>query len=462
MLHPPFKKIKGIQFTSWANSRLPDQIWIALLMTHLDRTLAIDAFRQVAIASQGSFVSGNDIDITLTGLAKLPIEHFETIMNIIFSADGADIALSPLLLFEDLPGRDRWIRFIKPHSEISSWEILARTIALTLWHQSEEATDVRWAKVLFKVAAGQLHLQTEEQFLRLAEYPTFGDIRETRPFVRALENGFNPESDYTEQNNWASSFWLQCLKRTPCGNSIKPKCAPPKACTSRMQINQIGVALTETYNSTISTTENDTRHLASFGLVQYANSIVTELLGIGVSQGILGRLGLRSILESYITLGYLAKVDDPAEWEAYRIYGQGQAKLAMLKVDDFESPPSFVSSGLLEQIASEDRSPEFVSINIGHWANVDCRRLSQEADLKESYDQFYPWSSAFIHGNWGSVRTTTMSTCGNPLHRLHSTLQPVANHLDDVIPDCCEMLDSMIEILEQLHNVSLPRASQNA
>src|SRR5229473_1643240 len=90
----------------------------------------------------------------------------------------------------------------------------------------------------------------------------------------------------------------------------------------------------------------------------------------------------------------------------------------MLKVDDFVDPPTFVTAELLEELASEDKAPYFLSINLGHWANQDLRKLSEATGCKEEYDRFYPWTSAFVHGNWAAIRAACISVCGNPLHRL--------------------------------------------
>jgi hypothetical protein len=190
--------------------------------------------------------------------------------------------------------------------------------------------------------------------------------------------------------------------------------------------------------------------------------IVSELLGIGVSQGILGRLGLRAILEAYVTLAYLSTKDDQSLWAAYRAYGQGQAKLAMLKVEDLIDTPSFVTAELLEQLASEDKGPEFLSINLGHWANADLRKLSDAAGVKQAYDRIYPWTSAFVHSNWAGVRAASTVTCGNPLHRLHAVIQPAGNALDDAMGDACDIADTMLSIVEKLYSVKLARVTVRA
>jgi hypothetical protein len=387
-------------------------------------------------------------------------EHLaERIIQLVCSAPGARDVLEPLLLFPNLPGKERWQPHLNSVVGLDAWDTLASATAQVLYHQSQGATDTRWARVLFRVATGQMHLQTQEQFLRLAEYPYFADEKEVGGFIRASEMAENPAHDYSTRSRWVESFWKQCLDRTPCGEFFRPAINAPAPATTRSHVHRVVEELAQAARGTASTTGRDARHAAAFGLTAYVLGILTELLGFGVAQGILGRLGLRAMFEAFVTLRYLADKDDPALWEGYRTYGQGQAKLALLKVDELADAPAFVTSDLLNQLASEDKAPEYLSINLGHWANADLRRLSEGAGVKHVYDRIYPWTSAFVHGNWASVRATTMATCGNPLHRLHAVVQPSSNVLDDVLAEACDLADEMLAILEQLYGVTMPRVT---
>ena len=456
LLHPPFQRLPGLTLTSWTQARFPDQLWMSLLVTQLDREFGIEILRTVAKACQGEFKPGVDLDLTFTGLAAMPEHLAERIIQLVCSAPGAQDALEPLLLFSDLPGLERWKPYLNSVVALDSWNGLAETVAKVLYHQSQAATDTRWARALFRVATGQMVLQTQGQFRQLAEYPYFADEKEAGGFIRISEMAENPARDYSERICWAESFWKQCLDRTPCGEFFIPAVKTPATATTRTRVFVVLEALAEAARVTASTTGRDARHAATFGLSAYVLGILVELLGIGIAQGILGRLGLRAILEAYITLSYLASKDDPLLWEGYRTYGQGQAKLALLKVDEFVAAPSFVTSELLDQVASEDKAPEYLSINLGHWANADLRKLSDTAGVKDAYDRIYPWTSAFVHSNWASVRVTTMATCGNPLHRLHAVLQPSSNVLDDVLEDACDLAEAMLTIVNQLYGTTLP------
>jgi hypothetical protein len=455
MLHPPAQRIERLHFTSWVHTRLPDQLPAALLITNLDRTLALNVLRRVAHSCQGEFKPGQDLDLTLSGIAEMPEVLRKRIIDMLCSREDARDALEPLLLFDDLPERESWLRYLGQGVRLETWTQLAGTVARVLSHQSQEATDTRWARVLFKVATGQ-NCVPEAHFQWLTQYPNDGDQRKVRPSIRASEIAEDPRQDYSARDRWAESFWLQCLKRTRCDNFLRHNFQTSSIGTSRAQVLAVLRELSEIALSTAATSGRNARHGAAFGLAAYALNILVELFGIGAAQGILGRLGLRAIFEAFATLMYLAAKDDPALWETYREYGQGQAKLAMLKTDDFSDPPGFVSPELLEELATEDKAPYFLSINLGHWASLDLRKVCEASDCKDEYDRIYPWTSAFVHANWAGVRAASMSICGNPLHRLHAVIQPAGNALGDVIDDACDLVDQMLDCLAKLYSITLP------
>jgi hypothetical protein len=45
--------------------------------------------------------------------------------------------------------------------------------------------------------------------------------------------------------------------------------------------------------------------------------------------------------------------------------------------------------------------------------------LAEQSGTKDAYDAHFGWNSAFVHGQWAAVRDGTLTTCLNPLHRLH-------------------------------------------
>ena len=104
---------------------------------------------------------------------------------------------------------------------------------------------------------------------------------------------------------------------------------------------------------------------------------------VGASTTVNARFIVRSLLEIYITLGFLLKRDDEKLWDTFRVFGSGQAKLAFLKLETSAKQPSSISSDTLQKMANEDLWQEFLSIEVGHWAKSNLRDLATQAGFKD-------------------------------------------------------------------------------
>lgn len=452
-LIPPLLDVPNLAFTSWMNERLPEMLWAALLVTNLKRKDALALFRKVAEYAQRFESSSESVDITHSGLQRLDADSRKEILEIISFDPDAKKALRPVLLLKELPSRDVWQDAIndQPHSE--DWNLLAAAAARTLDHQSEESTDCRWMRVLFQLTAGRIKFlqKMAETVKGLLYYPNYGDLRRVRPSIRAMEGGLAGILAETE-SEWAPKFWAQCLTDTPCiGASNEANLTLPKVGTTVTRLNETYEHIVDHGHATRQTSAVDPKHDTVFGTVLYCLSILRELLGVGLSQSILGRMALRTLVESYITLAYLVKKDDPKLWQSYRVFGAGQAKLALLHLDRFDEKPGYVNMITLEDLANEDLWQEFLPINLGHWEKSNLRSSSEKAGVKNDYDRFYPWTSAYLHGHWGAIRDSVFETCRNPLHRLHRIPRTRHRALDDVLSDACYLVDKMLALLDSCY-----------
>ena len=230
------------------------------------------------------------------------------------------------------------------------------------------------------------------------------------------------------------------------------------------RLSEVYDLLVERTYETRTTSHVDARHDTAFGMGLYCLGLLQEVFRLGNCNAISARLSLRTIVECYITLSYLAKKDNADLWLTHRIHGAGRTKLAFLKLDRSDDVPNYVDVQTLEELANEDRWQELQDIDLSHWDCTDLRKMSEEVGVKDIYDRFYDWPSAFTHGNWCAIRDAVFDTCGNPLHRYHRIPRQSIRALPDVIPDACQLVDKVLGVVSQLypafpHRVTLENIS---
>lgn len=446
---PPLMKMPKLQFSSWHAERLPEMAWAVLLISSLDRQAGLDIFRRAAKFIDDLEASEKIHDVTFSGLEKLPEARREAFIALIANDEPAKLAMSPLLVLEDFPGRASWERYLDSSiPREKAWQALAKGVLLTLDHQSQESTDCRWMRVLAMLLAGKLKLPAREAVSEFLDYPTVGDMRKVRPSIRATEISFPMET-----SEWPAKFWEQCMLKTPCSSMTWTYEEAPR---SRPALTPEGIAtawlnLRSHFHSSIMTTAPDARHDTAFGMGFYALALAGDILRGNIEDSISGRLALRTLVECNITLAYLLKLDDPAVWKSFRAYGAGQAKLAFLKSEESGNPAASVDVARLERLANEDVWMEFLPINVGHWEGSNLRDMSIKAGVKAIYDRFYSWTSNFSHGHWAAVRESVFDTCANPLHRLHRVPRASLNVLPSVSTDAAEIIDGILELVLQAY-----------
>ena len=431
-------------FSSWSNERLPEMLWAAIIRVIVDQDYAILEFRRiiefVAQHKQKEKLS----DLTISGIAKLDEDIRNEFLEQLLSNKLTASALTVLTLFEKLPARESWLKYL-PSTE-PDIDVLMMAVGMCLPHQSQESTDCRWLKVMLTVVSGQFHAP-REMVEEWVNYPYKGDLRKIRPSIRSCEMVQNPmvKQDLT----WLNNFWDEAWANSPCVEIIvddNSEQAIDAICTKE-EVDILRDELKLHWSKTHSTTDIDAKHDGIFGISFYVLTILDELLVVGIGTGILGRLGLRTILECHISLRYLLLKGDKELWKKWRTYGAGQAKLNALRFDELMEPPKFINIETIEAIAGEDLWEEFINIELGSWSGSDLRKMSDKAGVKPAYDQHYSWTSGYSHGTWGALRESCFETCANPVHRLHR--YPKQKPLPDTLHDACTLVNEILEDLSK-------------
>lgn len=446
----PFNALPGLTHSSWVNDRLPDMLWAILLTEALPRDDYLSIFRQI-ISSARNF-RGTKAFITHSQLERVSSRDFVQIFGPILSDRKSLNVLSPLLLFDELPDLRHWKARLPSPDQEQAWHALARAVAGTLDHQTESATDIRWLKVAFLGIQHRVRFPEKmaQQIAEMLNYPNAGDLRSVRPFIRSLEISVSQIT--SSPTSWPDHFWDFCYESTSCDlqDIEQPKIDFPYG-ESSQSFADTYLRLVEHFHETLLTTKIDPRHDGAFGLALYGLTLVASSFRPHSTRPA-GRLLLRSLVEVYITLAYLLKQKSDELWLQYRQHGNGQSKLAFLKISDANGAlPRYVNVRTLEALSNDDMWQEFIDIDVGHWAGLDLRRMSEAANVKDIYDKYYNWPSSFVHAQWGAVRNTVYDFCINPLHKLHRIPRPPRLDLEDVGWDCMILGNLILELLDSAY-----------
>jgi len=456
VLKSPLHEIQELTFSSWRDTYLPETLWAILLAGQLPRDRYLGVFREVLGRLQAKAKKYKGRTLSHSSLARLPQKDFNHLFENICKSPEVSDALTPLMLIKCLPDRKRWKNLLEDSVDDLAWKQLAACVARSIYHQSQEATDCRWLRLMSMVVRGivQFSSSMETRVEQLYHYPKKGDMRSVRPFIRAGEMSTRrPEWETGENPAWAEEFWGECFDSTSClplemymeGNS-------PDYRALFVEIHSVYEILTDYFMDTIQTTGLDPKHDAAFGLTFYVLHILFLTAKGDFGRTTQGRLILRCVFEAYGNLRYLAVKDDSSLWLAYRNYGSGQAKLAFLKNIDESKLPSFLKLENLEALANEDMWIEFRDVNLGAWANKNLRELAIDGGFKDEYDRYYDVLSGYVHSNWAAVRESIFVECVNPLHRFHRIPVPPRVHFPDVIPDLVDIANKCLEQVGALYS----------
>ncbi len=478
-LPSPFSALgDNIGMTSWRDNGLNEMLWAALIRANFEQEVSIRLFNKIIINAREADPDHKDTYITHSVLSVLDDKQFDFIMMPVLENPEFTEVLSSLLYLECLPDKHHWERHLnKPANENSHSEYLMKAIAFCMEHQSQEATDIRWFRLMYFISVQQRLFfpesmsETLEGFRR---YPNYGDQRKIRPSIRAMEIMLRAPHDDSKKVSedrrmlphdippslldevplpWADAFWDECLEKTDCilGDTEITN-TPERNKHYFEEFIKCHDALSMHFMANNKSTALDARKDGAYGLTLYALSIAISVCNLTLDSRAESRIFLRTIVECYITLKYLAHHDNQTIWEQYRNYGTGQSKLAFLKNLKEESIPDFISLKDLHTYSNEDLWQEYSNIRIKPWSEKNLRKMSEEAGVKDFYDKYYDWSSGYVHGNWGAVRDTVFTVCLNPLHRFHRIPFTPRMDMPSVLEDCAKIINLMLDINNQLHS----------
>ena len=174
-------------------------------------------------------------------------------------------------------------------------------------------------------------------------------------------------------------------------------------------------------------------------------------------------LFLRAMTDLHITLSWIM-LDLVERAKKYILHGLGEEKLLVehFKKEIEDQPENSLSDEIREVIdlkstwINSQRRDFFVEVNLGNWAQLDYRRMSQETDCESLYKFAYKPFSQAAHNMWPHVSIYNCKDCESPLHRHHLIPELLEAPLDiDFLFRSCKYVHMAYELFIEKFNLEI-------
>ena len=450
------KKIKSplsefedtLEKSSWKDDYMLNMLWACILAGNLDQEKCTEIFENVLLNAEKALKNKPFSTICHNYLATLDQETFNYIFSPILDDKDAATHILAIRLVESMPDAILWSNFLPNPKDINDyWYALKTGVFSCIDSGSKQGFNVRSLKVRFLTRVGRIKNMTGKKSLSKATHGA------TEIVLRSMEDEAekSPVTKFPSDKVWAELFEkTECTTLRTSGSIINDY----EILTH--EISSIIRNLCWHFEQTLENTHVDAKIDASFGLVIYSLSVVRELSETDASHGIVGRMALRTVAESLITLTFLRKKDDPKTWMMYRNNGTGRVALTFLKSLKWNNPPVYLEQEKLEHMANEDEWLEMADIDTSPWSDMNMRKMAIDVDLKDIYDSYFEWASGFVHAQWGAVRDSVFSVCYNPLHRFHR-IPKSSSKSQSVLDDCCKLCNLLLAEIESIYPPKISR-----
>ena len=442
-----------ISLSSWSLERLPEYIWLGLILNSKGRTDGISICFSMLREIIRSFPELSSARIS--GILDMKEDAQVEIYRIVSKYVDAEI-LSPLtLVIDEKISMPFFRRFYSPILSVDKRIEALQTVAKKFnTPDSDEATDLRYIAIVPQVLSGTLHFPKdsplESALLYYGTTPHSDDImRMYRPTIRSTEGALCMPCENT--NPFVDLFWNKMCKLTECGLKAIVYQEGESSMDYSEFIEKTKEALDYLNVENTERTATDDAFSVLSGSFAYALKTFDEVIKHDLANTIIGRQSTRIIMEIYIMMKYLSlcEAEKPLIWSQYKAYGVGKYKLILLKLrEGMGAEATHVNETVLDALVNEPQTEEFTDIDLKYFDDVNIREKAIKVDEKDSYDVSYDYDSSFAHGLWGAVRESSMLCCDNVFHHF----RPVADaslmqNLPDVTLDCYNYLVKLIRLV---------------
>lgn len=455
----PFNSISSLNVMkdeeSWFYGRLPEYLWIGLILKVFDRKEGLKNLLYIAIKLHEFAPTLKTL--RMSDILKLEIKTQEKFYNFLLTVIPRK-TLAPLTLYLTLTKSPVFTKyfFCKELDISERSKLITETMRRLGDHQSFDATDLRYVVLCFSVIVGLLHL-TKNMYEGLKLYSILSHeddkMRYLRPFVRASELTVltleKPNYKYLQ------NFWKCLSEITECEVYMIP--FPKEERDTVLYIEKVHSIFTYLSKLFTSSKCTDEKMLVLLGIATYSYKRLKECFEHNLFNSIYGRSCVRILIEDLILMKYLVSNEVKHEniWREFQFYGIGQYKLILARHREKISPKeSHFDSIYIEALVNEYRNEEFINMDTKYFDKQNIRQKAEMVNEKDLYGLYYDYDSSYEHGLWGAIRESALLVCNNPAHMYHCVPDVEDKiQLKTVLPDCVMVMNKTLLFLDEIYGI---------
>lgn len=417
----PFNTIEGISPCNWFTERVPEYLWLGLLLDSFDdRKQGLQEIMQML---QKIFLVAQNLEEP--ALSKILVLN-ESIQRLVYQIieesklKEALLTLNLIYSYSEYPLlsiflTDEMFDYAKSLGKLES------VIRKMNNPQSEFTTDVKFLVVFYRLYPGCWRV-SKEMLENISLYPTIDHsderMRSIRPTVRSLEKTFSGCN-----RPFVDDFWRKCGAMFEC----KPYILKYEKDVTEETVEKYSIFIKNVflYYGDLYRITNplNEKMLVLLGLATYSYKRFLEIIEHDLFNTISGRSIVRVIIEDFMMMKYLLKEEpqNPKIWEEYQSYGMGKLKLVTERFPEVgvvSDEKNHFNLNYLNILVDVYKSRLLQDMDTRMFDGGGVSQKFESVGEKELY-LIYDYDSAFEHGLWGAIRESSLLACDAPGHQFH-------------------------------------------
>ena len=442
---------------SWFQNRLPEYLWIALIIKEYGREKGLD--RCLYLVHELSKINSDLVVPSFSQITKMSDKEQESFfqcmsrvidkstlapLTAIFTQSEYPIYVDSFFV-EGLSIEDRFTSLMSVMKEGSD-------------HQSYFSTDIRYIVLCYQIFSGKL-VMPKETIDEMELYPNLPHederMRCIRSSIRASEIGISLDILGVDNSEYLKNFWEVVSRMSECELLCVQYALEEEPKNDYMQKLK---AIMIYFRDLLATNPLDQKLTVILGIVTYSYKRVLELVEHNLYNTISGRSIVRILIEDYLMLKFLIKEENNHTdiWTEYQYYGIGQYKIILGRHREAKgvSDDCHFDKDYIELLVNEFKDENFLNMDTRYFGNQAPRYKAEYVGEKDLYGLYYDYDSAYEHGLWGAIRESSMLKCESPMHQYHC-VPDVENsqRLKSVWNDCRMIMNKTLDLMDSIYGI---------